>query len=99
MKNLKIIFLICIFVTLNNCQGFNDAMSGKNSTSTDEFLVKKKDPLVLPPKYEELPLPKSEKEKNKSIESLLGSSKELSGDSKNISNLENMILKELRKKN
>ena len=42
MKNLKIIFLICIFVTLNNCQGFNDAMSGKNSTSTDEFLVKKK---------------------------------------------------------
>ena len=42
MKNFKIIFLICIFITLNNCQGFNDVMSGKNTKSTDEFLVKKK---------------------------------------------------------
>ena len=35
---------------------------------------KKKDPLVLPPEYEELPLPKSKKEKSKFNSNMLGSS-------------------------
>jgi hypothetical protein len=32
-------------------------LGGGKRTTTDEFLVKKKDPLVLPPKWEELPEP------------------------------------------
>ena len=38
-------------------------MSGQKVTNTDEFLIKKKDPLVLPPEYEKLPLPKTGKKK------------------------------------
>ena len=99
MKNLKIVFLLLFFTHLNNCTGFNEAMSGKRKT-TDEFLVKKKDPLVLPPKFEELPLPKSKNEEvKKSVEKILGSSTEMASDSKGTSNLENMVLRELRKNN
>ena len=61
MKNLTIAFLLLFFISLNSCTGFQEAMSG-NTKTTDEFLVKKKDPLVLPPKYGELPLPKSKEE-------------------------------------
>ena len=32
-------------------------LTGQKSKSTDEFLVEKKDPLVLPPKFEDLPEP------------------------------------------
>tara|TARA_B100000029_G_scaffold466720_1_gene502454 strand:- start:5 stop:250 length:246 start_codon:yes stop_codon:yes gene_type:complete len=32
-------------------------LTGQKDNSTDEFLIKKKDPLILPPDYENLPLP------------------------------------------
>ena len=97
MKNLKIVLLLFVFVS--NCAGVQEVMSGKGKT-TDEFLVKKKDPLVLPPKYGELPLPKSKGEESEeaSIKKMLGSSSKEDGP-KSTSNLENMILKELRKNN
>ena len=34
-------------------------MTGQNKKTTDEFLVKKKDPLIIPPEYDKLPVPKS----------------------------------------
>ena len=37
-------------------------MSGKKSENSDEFLVQKKNPLVLPPNYDDLPKPKSQSE-------------------------------------
>ena len=45
----------------------------KKKNSSDEFLVEKKSPLVMPPDYNELPIPKSknkmneEKKKNKKL--------------------------------
>jgi hypothetical protein len=32
-------------------------LTGEKVISTDEFLIKKKDPLVMPPDYENLPTP------------------------------------------
>ena len=58
-KNFIFIF---IFIFLSNCQGlsnFKKAMTGQKVDRTDEFLIKKKDPLILPPQYDKLPLPKS----------------------------------------
>ena len=101
----KYFFLLSILIFLNSCGGgwsnFKKTMSGEKITTTDEFLIKKKDPLVLPPKYEELPLPKSKGQESKeaSIKKMLGSSTTKGDDPKSISNLENMILKELRKNN
>ena len=42
---------------LNACQSAKDALTLKKKESSDEFLVEKKSPLVLPPNYGELPVP------------------------------------------
>ena len=99
MKYLKIIFLFFIFISINNCQSFQDVMTGAKKETTDEFLVKKKDPLILPPQYETLPLPNSkETKKENNIQSVLGTSTQSSENSKINSKLENLILKELKNK-
>ena len=100
-KNFIFIF---IFIFLNNCQSVGDfkkVMTGQKDNTTDEFLIKKKDPLILPPQYEELPLPKSgdfqEKKENK-VKSILktGKNSEIKKSS-SVSSLEKKILEELRK--
>ena len=44
-------------MSLYSCQSVKDALSGKKYESSDEFLVIKKNPLVLPPDFNELPKP------------------------------------------
>ena len=96
-------FLFSILIILNNCGGgwsnFKKTMTGEKVVTTDEFLIKKKDPLVLPPEYEKLPLPKTKKNENvNSVQSSLGS-KNTKDNSQRPSALENMILEEIRKNN
>jgi len=102
-KFLKILIYLKLFIFLINCGGgwgdFKKTMSGEKTTNTDEFLIKKKDPLVLPPEYRELPLPKSNKKKSPeaSIETILRSNDNIKNETKTSSDLENMILRELKK--
>ena len=53
----KNLFLIISLFVLCSCQGVKDALSGKKYESSDEFLVIKKNPLVLPPNFKDLPTP------------------------------------------
>ena len=72
MKFEKNIFLIVIFVTfISGCSSIKDTLTGVNKQNTDEFLVKKKDPLVLPPNFNDLPKPQTQKNsENNSEESI-----------------------------
>ena len=103
MINFKKYFLFLqIFIFIASCSGFSDfkkTMTGEKITSTDEFLIKKKDPLILPPEFEKLPLPKNgnKKAKTNSVETVLGSYNKSDQETKTSSNLEKMILKELNK--
>tara|TARA_B100000989_G_C19285802_1_gene362195 strand:+ start:53 stop:364 length:312 start_codon:yes stop_codon:yes gene_type:complete len=54
----KFFFLITLLFVLCSCQGVKDALSGKKYENSDEFLVIKKNPLVLPPNFNDLPSPK-----------------------------------------
>ena len=54
----KIVFFL-VLITLYSCQSVKDALTGKKYESSDEFLVIKKNPLVLPPDYSKLPTPKN----------------------------------------
>ena len=54
----KFFFLITLLLVLSSCQGVKDALSGKKYESSDEFLVIKKNPLILPPNFNDLPTPK-----------------------------------------
>ena len=52
------IIIIIISNLLLGCQSLRDGLEGnKKSKSAEEFLIEKKNPLVLPPDFSELPLP------------------------------------------
>ncbi len=61
---------ILSLLLLNSCGGSaKDVLQGKKrSDSRDEFLVKKKNPLILPPDFTKLPLPNEADEKEFEIE-------------------------------
>lgn len=52
---------------LQSCQSIKDGLSGQKSENSDEFLVKKKNPLILPPQYSELPKPDADNDQEKKI--------------------------------
>ena len=54
----KNFYLIILLLILCSCQGVKDALTGKKYENSDEFLVIKKNPLVLPPNFNKLPTPK-----------------------------------------
>ena len=56
----KILVFTFILIFLSGCQNIKDGLSLKKKKTTDEFLVQKKNPLVLPPDYDALPRPMSE---------------------------------------
>ena len=58
MKNINI--LIIVFIIITACQGMNEVrqvLRNEKTQTTDEFLVEKREPLVLPPNYKDLPEP------------------------------------------
>ncbi len=66
---MKIKLLVIIILFLNACSGFSEAgkvLRNEKIKTTDEFLVKKRDALVLPPDFEEIPEPESQ---SKNLES------------------------------
>ena len=75
MRHLKIIILSNLFLFLFSCGTIKEGFSNQKKNNSDEFLVEKKTPLVMPPNYNELPEPKINqqeiKEEKNSIKSLL----------------------------
>tara|TARA_B100000989_G_scaffold58460_1_gene39758 strand:+ start:452 stop:757 length:306 start_codon:yes stop_codon:yes gene_type:complete len=59
----KTLVIAITILLLNSCSGFK---LKKKSSSGEEFLIEKKDPLILPPDYSELPKPNEQN--NQSIE-------------------------------
>ena len=63
MKYLKIIILSNLFLFLLSCGTVKEGFSNQKKNNSDEFLVEKKTPLVMPPNYNELPEPKTNQQK------------------------------------
>ena len=59
LQKIKKFFLITVLsILLYSCQGAQDVIQGKKRSDTnEEFLVEKKNPLMMPPDYDELPAP------------------------------------------
>ena len=77
-------------------------LTGAKRQSTDEFLVQKKDPLILPPDFDSLPSPSDREEvveEMSSFEKTLRKTSETEITSSTAgSSAENSILKQIRKK-
>ena len=101
MKKILIIFILSFILV--SCQSANDAFSLKKKNTTDEFLVEKKNPLVMPPNFGKLPSPKNIDEgkgisKEDSIEDLIGTDKKkiVSQEEKSkSSSIEKLILEKI----
>ena len=100
-------FLILLF--LNSCGTVAEGLGGSKKKGSDEFLVEKKSPLVLPPSFGELPEPGKEPEENiildkkdtSDIEDIINQSSstsvsEKSDDTKN--SIEQSIIKKIKEK-
>mgnify|MGYP001203220992 FL=1 len=58
----KIYVLLITFLFLISCAGLEEAgkvLRNEKTKTTDEFLVEKKEPLVMPPDYNKMPEPDS----------------------------------------
>ena len=106
MKKNKFALLIFfgLLFLLSSCQSAKEGLTGGKKDNTDEFLVQKKNPLVLPPDYNDLPLPKDYKIKedqssaniDNEIKKLIESEKKdniSNNDSVGDSSLEDSIIK------
>ena len=87
MKKFNLIVLLIFSLQFfTSCQSVQEGFS-PNKRKGDEFLVKKKNPLVLPPGFEDLPIPKSEqldetmKEEDINIKEKLGLGSKVSNTS------------------
>ena len=77
-------------------------LTGAKQKSTDEFLVKKKDPLILPPDFDTLPSPSGSEEAIEEMSSFEKTLKQTTETeitaSSTGSSTEDSILKQIRKK-
>ena len=101
----KVSFLLIFIFFLLSCQSAKDALTLKKKPTTDEFLVEKKSPLVMPPDYGKLPKPDEDKENQEivqkqntnNIKDLLSSKEDSPSQEKKIkpSSLEKLILEKI----
>ena len=59
----KFIFFVVILNLLIGCQSTQNPFSLKKKDNNDEFLIEKKNPLVMPPDFTDLPEPGLENKK------------------------------------
>ena len=90
INKIYIIAVTLLFI-ISACAKLSEGMTGsKRSKSSDEFFVHKKKPLVLPPEFNDMPMPKPIQEKQtqeNDIENLLG----IKTQTQNNNDIENLL--------
>ena len=99
-----ILFITFLIFTLTSCTSVKEAgqvLRNEKIKTTDEFLVKKKQPLILPPDYDKIPEPGSSNkiqnnDKNK-IRKILKQSEADQADMNKSGSVEKSIIDKIRK--
>ncbi len=89
MKKIRITILVALLISiLTSCGTVREGFTNQKKNNSDEFLVEKKSPLIMPPNYDDLPTPTNQnvsKDTNKNeIKDLIVKSKENDQNSKDI---------------
>ena len=96
----KIIYILSIIYLVVSCESMDAVkrgLTGEKRKSADEFLIKKKDPLIMPPDYENLPTPEERiaaKKEISTFEKSLGIS--IEDNSPSSTSTEGFILKKIQ---
>ena len=103
MLKKKTTFLVLLAFLITSCADSWDSvkrgLTGSKKRSTDEFLVKKKDPLILPPDFENLPTPsdrETAQEESSNFEKKLKKNSSTEDTSSSESSAEQSILRQIR---
>jgi len=101
----KVIFFIATTFLVTSCADSWDSvkrgLTGSKKKSIDEFLVKKKNPLILPPDYENLPTPSEQQSAQERISSFEKKLTKVSSEesiSSSVTSAEKSILQQIKKK-
>ena len=99
---IKAFFLLNILIFFSSCGTVEDAFSNQKKNSSDEFLVEKKSPLVMPPEFNELPIPNQNEDTNQkqenNIKSLITDNNGNTDQEVSDSDLEGSILSKIKNK-
>ena len=104
MKKNNIYLILFMMLVTASCQTLKNAVSGVKQENSDEFLVQKKNPLVLPPEFTDLPVPFDQSTKvtevqiEDDIEKLLGveNNTKNTNDTSDSSSIESFVLKKIK---
>ena len=103
MKKINL-FLIFIFIFFSACGNYSNVgkiLRNEKIKTTDEFLVEKKKPLILPPDLDQIPEPGTKVEKKTEekdvLKEILKKNTEESKTSEEASSIEESIIKRLPK--
>ena len=98
----KIIYILLVAFFITSCGSLDEVsrgLTGAKKKSSDEFFIQKKDPLILPPDYENLPTPDDRIAASEEIsifENTLGTS--IEDSSSGSGSVEESILKKIKSK-
>ena len=103
MKNFNPLFILgLMLIVLYGCGTIKEGFQNQKKNSSDEFLVEKKSPLVLPPEYNELPIPNenkiTDKNQENDIKNLITGNSGDTTQEKTTSDLEGSILNKIENK-
>jgi hypothetical protein len=97
MKIFKKLILLSFISFITSCGTLKEGFSNQKKNNNDEFLVEKKSPLIMPPDYNELPIPNTEtsgvENEENSIKSLVTNEEGIL-DKSNVKNSENKGIEE-----
>ena len=103
MKKINLLFILGIsLIILSGCNTVKKGFKNPKKNSSDEFLVEKKSPLVMPPEFNELPIPNqnedtSQKQEN-NIKNLISDNNGNTDKEASNSDLEGSILSKIKNK-
>ena len=104
MKYFKLLIFFQLILFLYSCSTIKEGFTNQKKSSSDEFLVEKKSPLVMPPDYNDLPVPDQNNEMAETnedkIKDLVTKNKNENAEMNNAedgnSNIEQSILKKIK---
>ncbi len=95
------IFMLCFFAILVSCGNVGKVLRNEKVKTTDEFLVKQKDPLILPPEFDKVPAPdtlsKKKIDSEEKFKDILKKQKKTNVKKKQPSSTEESVLKKITK--
>ena len=103
MKKINLLFILGIaLIILAGCNTVKKGFQNPKKNSSDEFLVEKKSPLVMPPEFNELPIPNQNEDTNQkqenNIKSLISDNNGNTDQEVSDSDLEGSILSKIKNK-